>query len=95
MGCGGVESTWLCTGSEASNAPGRLFLYCSRCRADNPQSLWVAVPLAAVDHDPGSLLVALYEHGLLSSPPEVFVDVLDMPRSWADAIESADVRHRQ
>lgn len=76
--CAG-DASWLVTGATDRQAPGRLLVYCTRCRRAAQDTLEVAIPLSVLDHDHESLLRALYETGTTAADPALAAEHLRVP----------------
>lgn len=77
----GSSGGWLVTGGSRSNSPGRLLVYCERCRHERAEDLGVALPLAVFEEDPEGIIAALYAGGATRSDAAHVMGMLDVP-SW-------------
>ena len=85
MRCGG-DASWLVTGATDSQAPGRLLVYCTRCRREAQDTLDLVIPLSVLDHGHESLLKALYETGTTATDPTLTAEHLRVPLGeWSTA----------
>lgn len=84
--CGQRPATWLVTGGDRSNAPGRVLVYCDPCRHEMAADLGVVLQLAAFYQDPVAILASLYESGVTHSAPDFVAELLGVPLgSWGAA----------
>lgn len=88
MRCGDPGgATWLVTGSPESQAPGRLFLYCSECQRGNPASFEIVLPLRMVARDPDAWMTHLYAVGAVTAEPTAVADWLGWSGPWVQNAE--------
>ena len=82
--CGDHASYAVAYGDE-SQAPGRLLVYCSRCRSNVGAQLFISIPLAVFDRGPDGLLTGLYQEGFTRTTPDGVRDVLGVSDgAWSD-----------
>lgn len=87
--CGDVAE-FLVAGSDETQAPGRLLVYCLRCRAAAGSHLVLALPLVAFDVDPDGVLAALYRTGIVRTLPEAVREVIGVEDgTWSDVARAA------
>jgi hypothetical protein len=80
----GRPASHLVAGGPLSNAPGRLLIYCGRCRDE--ATLAAVIPLEVVAQDPSAIVLSLYKAGLTSSDPDAVADKLPFAsRDWVAA----------
>jgi hypothetical protein len=85
MRCGRQAANWLVTAPcEGVQGPGRLLVYCDRCRSERRDSLWVAIPIDVVTGDADRVLSLLYEQQLTETEPDTAAEVLEQPGMWVD-----------
>jgi hypothetical protein len=61
------------------SGPGRLLVYCTTCRAEAGDNLWVAMPIALLAIDSNRVMLSLYEQELVGTDPEEWRTCSDSP----------------
>lgn len=81
--CGQRAATWIVTGGEHSNAPGRVLLYCDTCRHEMATDFGVALQLVVFYQAPETILASLYGSGVIQTDPRFVVALLGIAeRGW-------------